>query len=194
MGKLGRHKGLIAFETLKNLAASQAATAGMPPGEARFKAGMGARHLPRFVRPRTMMYAGAIALVALVMLGAFLLRSTLDVTVLRDRAPLFVRLSDGGIRNAYTIKIVNKRRDDSPLALQLQAPEGFRLTVQDAESDAQGRPLLHRRADGIAQYRVFITVPPGRRLPESTPVSFRLLEAGGRVAASQSSTFLGPKP
>ena len=44
------------------------------------------------------------------MLGAFLMRSTLDVTVLRDRAPLFVRLSDGGVRNGYTIKIVNKTR------------------------------------------------------------------------------------
>ncbi len=192
MGKLGRPKGLIAFETLKNLAAGQAATAGMAPGPERTRAGMAARQMPRFVRPRTIMYGGAIAVVTLVMLGAFLLRSTLDVTVLRDRAPLFVRLSDGGIRNGYTIKIVNKRRDDSPLALVLQAPEGFHMTVQDVEDDAQGRPLLARRADGIAQYRVFVTAPSGGRLHESTDISFRLLEPDGRVAASQSSTFRGP--
>ncbi|MBR0661799.1 cytochrome c oxidase accessory protein CcoG [Neoroseomonas oryzicola] len=193
MGKLGRPKGLIAFETLKNLAASEAATVGMPPGEARYKAGMAARHLPRFIRPRTMMYAGAIAVVSLVMLGAFLLRSTLDVTVLRDRAPLFVRLSDGGIRNGYTIKIVNKRREDSPLVLDLQAPQGFRMVVQDADTDPDGRPMVARRADGIVQYRVLVSVPPGQRLPESTPVTFRLLEPSGRVAARQSSTFVGPR-
>ncbi|HWT09605.1 MAG TPA: cytochrome c oxidase accessory protein CcoG [Roseomonas sp.] len=194
MGKLGRPKGLVAFETLKNLSASAAATAGMPPGEARFKAGMAARHMPRFIRPRTMLYAGALSVVALVMLGAFLLRSTLDVTVLRDRAPLYVRLSDGAIRNGYTVKIVNKTREDAPLALELQAPEGFRITVQDVENDPQGRPLLARRADGIAQYRVFLTAPLGRRLPEDTPVTFRLLDARGRAVASQSTTFLGPKP
>ena len=166
----------------------------MPPGEARFKAGMAARQTPRFVRPRTMMYAGALSLVALVMLGAFLLRSTLDVTVLRDRAPLYVRLSDGAIRNGYTVKIVNKTREDAPLALVLTAPEGFRMTVQDVENDAQGRPLLARRADGIAQYRVFVTAPLGRRLAEDTPVTFRLVDARGRAVASQSSNFLGPKP
>jgi polyferredoxin len=194
MGKLGRAKGLVAFETLKNLSASAAATAGMTPGPERQKAGMAARQLPRFIRPRTMMYAGALTLVASVMLGAFLLRSTLDVTVIRDRAPLFVRLSDGGIRNAYTVKIVNKTREEAPLALALQAPAGFRMTVQDVEHDAEGRPLLPRRADGIAQYRVLVTVPGGQRVPESTPVTFRLLDASGRAVASTSSTFAGPRP
>jgi cytochrome c oxidase accessory protein FixG len=194
MAKLGRPKGLIAFETLKNLSASAAATAAMPPGPARFEAGMAARHMPRFIRPRTMMYAGALAVVSLVMLGAFLMRSTLDVTVLRDRAPLFVRLSDGAIRNAYTVKIVNKTREEAPLALVLSAPEGMRITVQDVEDDAQGRPLLPRRADGIAQYRVFLTAPAGLRLREDTPVTFRLLDASGRPVASQASTFLGPRP
>jgi cytochrome c oxidase accessory protein FixG len=194
MGKLGRPKGLIAFETLRNLSASAAATAGMAPGPERQKAGMAARHLPRFIRPRTMMYAGALAVVSLVMLGAFLLRSTLDVTVIRDRAPLFVRLSDGGIRNAYTVKIVNKTREEAPLALVLQAPPGFRMVVQDVEADAEGRPLLARRADGIAQYRVLVTVPGGQRVAESTPVTFRLLDATGRAVASTSSTFAGPRP
>jgi cytochrome c oxidase accessory protein FixG len=194
MAKLQRPKGLIAFETLKNLSASAAATAGMPPGPARFKAGMAARQVPRFVRPRTLFYAGALSAVALVMLGAFLLRSTLDVTVLRDRAPLYVRLSDGAIRNGYTVKIVNKRHDDAPLALAVAAPEGFRVTVQDAGTDAEGRPLLARRADGIAQYRVFLTAPAGARLPESMPVTFRLLDAAGRAVVSQSTSFVGPRP
>ncbi|MBR0673471.1 cytochrome c oxidase accessory protein CcoG [Neoroseomonas soli] len=193
MAKLGRPKGLIAFETLKNLAASEAAAAGMAPGPERQKAGMAARDVPRFLRPRTMMYAGAIGTVTLVMLGAFLLRSTLDVTVLRDRAPLFVRLSDGSIRNGYTIKIVNKRREETPLLLALRAPEGFRVVVQDADADAQGRPLLTRRADGITQYRVLLTAPNGARLPESTPITFRLLEPDGREVASQSSSFVGPR-
>jgi cytochrome c oxidase accessory protein FixG len=194
MGKLGRPKGLVAFETLKNLSASAAAAATLPPGSERQQAGMAARRVPRFIRPRTIMYAGALAVVALVMLGAFLMRSTLDVTVLRDRAPLFVRLSDGGIRNAYTVKIVNKTHDEAPLTLTLDAPAGLRLTVQDVEAAGEERYLLSRRADGITQYRVFITAPAGARLGESTPITFRLLDSAGRPATSQSSVFLGPKP
>ena len=194
MGKLGRPKGLVAFETLKNLSASAAAAATLPPGSERQQAGMAARRVPRFIRPRTIMYASALAVVALGMLGAFLMRSTLDVTVLRDRAPLFVRLSDGGIRNAYTVKIVNKTRDEAPLTLTLEAPAGLRLTVQDVEAIGEGRYALSRRGDGITQYRVFITAPAGARLGESTPVTFRLLDSAGRPATSQSSVFLGPKP
>ena len=55
-------------------------------------------------------------------------------------------------------------------------------------------PLKSGRADGIAQYRVFLTAPHGMRLPEDTPVTFRLVDAQGRAVASQSSNFLGPKP
>jgi polyferredoxin len=132
--------------------------------------------------------------VALVMLGAFLMRSTLDVTVLPDRAPLFVRLADGGIRNAYTVKIVNKTHDEAPLTLILEAPAGLRLTVQDVEAAGEGRYPLSRRADGITQYRVFVTAPPMAQLAESTPITFRLLDAAVRLATSQSSAFLGPKP
>ena len=194
MGKLGRPKGLVAFETLKNLSASAAAAAALPPGMHRQQAGMAARRVPRFIRPRTIMYASALAMVALVMLGAFLMRSTLDVTVLRDRAPLFVRLSDGGIRNAYTVKIVNKTRDEAPLTLTLEAPAGLRVTVQDVEAAGEGRYKLSRRADGITQYRVFITAPAGARLGESSPITFHLLDGAGRPATSQSSVFLGPKP
>jgi len=193
MGKLSRPGGLIAFETLRNLAASEAASMGIPPGPERRQAGMAARAVPRFVRPRTLLYGAALSVVAAAMVGAFLLRSTLDVAVLRDRAPLFVRLSDGGVRNAYTVKIVNKTRDGSPLALVLDAPADFRLTVQDAEGERDGRPLMARRPDGITQYRVFVTTPPMAGLPESTDVTFHLLDAHGRAVTSQRSTFLAPR-
>ena len=36
------------------------------------------------------------------------MRSTVELSVLHDRAPLFVPLADGSLRNGYTVKIVNK--------------------------------------------------------------------------------------
>jgi cytochrome c oxidase accessory protein FixG len=195
MRKLGRPKGLIAFETLTNLAASETAVAGLPPGPERLARGLAARQPPRFLRPRTLVYAGMLAAVGLAMLAAFLLRETLSVTVIHDRAPTFVRLSDGGVRNGYTLKIVNKTREAPTLALVLEGPAGLRLTVHDpVENDAEGRPLLAARPDGLAQYRVFVTALPGLDLPESAPITFRLVDAGGRIAAREHSIFLGPRP
>lgn len=194
MAKLGRDKGLIAFETLANLGASTAATRGMAPGPARLAAGMAARKPQKVLRPRTYVYAGVLGAVFAVMLGAWLVRDTLTLAVLPDRAPLFVRLSDGGIRNAYTLKLVNKLREPATLTLEITGPAGLHVTVPEATSDPEGRPLLVARPDAVGSYRAFITAPPSLALRDNTPVTFRLLDAQGRVQASHSSAFLGPRP
>ena len=61
------------------------------------------------MRARTVLYAAIIALVGAVMVYALATRELEGVSVIHDRNPMFVRLSDGALRNAYTIRIVNKR-------------------------------------------------------------------------------------
>ncbi len=193
MAKLHRPQGLVAFETLRNVALSANATAAMTPGAERDACGMAARRHPKLLRTRTLLYAGVLSLVTAVMLGAFLLRDTLHLSVLRDRAPLFVQLADGGIRNAYTLKLVNKTRDAGALSLVVDAPQGIQLLVQDAGQDQAGRPQLTLRPDGITQWRALLTAPASMRLPESTPVTFRLLDTGGRSVEIIRSVFLAPR-
>ena len=194
MRRLDRPEGLVAFEALSNLAASTAAAATLPPGAARQAAAMAARRPVRFARPRSLVYAGVLTLVLAVMGGSWLLRDTIGLAVIRERAPLFVRLSDGGIRNAYALKLSNKTREEGALTLTLDAPAGLRLVVQDAPLDPTGRPLLALRPDGISQWRALVTAPPGLRLGESTSVTFTLTDARGQVAERTASVFLGPKP
>jgi cytochrome c oxidase accessory protein FixG len=188
MAKLHRPKGLIAFETLGNLAASQAATRGMPPGEARTAAGMAARKAPRFLRPRTFVYAGVLSAVAVVMLAAFLLRETLSLTAIQERAPLYVTLSDGSVRNAYTLRIANKSHTAEEFRLAVES----RLPLAVAVQGQEGPPRLVSRPDGLSDARVFLTLPPdppgGRRDGE---VTFRLLDASGRTVASAHAQFHG---
>jgi polyferredoxin len=126
-------------------------------------------------------------------IGAFLLRDTLTMTVLHDRQPLFVRLSDGGLRNGYTVKLVNKTRAEPMLALSLEAPRGFSAHVADAALDAAGRPLLPTSAGGVSQARVFVTAETGMRLHERTPITFRLTDPQGRVVASAETSFHAPE-
>ncbi|PZW43050.1 cytochrome c oxidase accessory protein FixG [Humitalea rosea] len=193
MGKVNRPDGLISFETLANLAASTAATARFAPGPERQQAGMAARTRLHLIRPRTMMYAGVLAFVVAVMLAGFLLRDTLTLTALAERAPPFVRLSDGGIRNAYTLKLADKTRDAGHYVLTLQGPPGLQLLVQDVETDASGRPILPARPDGVATFRALVTAGPELPLREHAELRFRLLDAEGHVVASGKSVFLGPE-
>jgi cytochrome c oxidase accessory protein FixG len=193
MRRLDRPEGLVAFESISNLDASRAAVAALPPGPARLPAGMAARRTLRMIRPRTLLYAGALGVVALVMLGSFAMRQTVTLTAQRDRAPLFVRMSDGSLRNAYTLKLANRGREVTYLALALDTTVPLRVSVAGADNaDAAGRPLLATRPDGITQWRVFLTAPAGTALPASLPVSFRLLDSTGQVVAGEASAFMGP--
>jgi cytochrome c oxidase accessory protein FixG len=134
------------------------------------------------------------AAVMAVMLGAFLLRETVTLSVLRDRAPLFVTLSDGAVRNGYTLKIANKDRDVSTLTLELVAPQPLQVAVQEGVAMGNNRFGVTTRPDGITQWRVLVTRPEGLPARESMDVTFRLLDARGHVVASSHSVFLGPRP
>jgi len=193
MKKIGRPTGLIAFETLANIATSAAATRAMPPGPARDACGMQVRHVPKFIRPRTLLYTAMLGAVMAVMVGAWLLRETTTLAVIRDRAPLYVALSDGGVRNGFTLKIVNKLRNTDSLVLSLHAEAPLQLVVQEAEPAGQNAFRVTTRADGITQWRALVTLPPGHRGGTSTPVTFRLTDAQGRVLVNERSVFLGPE-
>lgn len=92
MDKIDRPRGLIDYETLA-----------MPDARAK-----GEKPKIRLVRGRTIIYSLSILLTAAVMGYGLLTRGDLEMSVLRDRNPLFVPLSDGSVRNGYTIKILNK--------------------------------------------------------------------------------------
>ncbi len=177
MDKVGRPRGLIRFDTLAN----QACRAKGEP----------ATH--KFIRPRTLIYAGVLALVGSVMLVALLSRATVELNVLRDRAPLFVTLSDGNIRNAYTIHVLNKTHEPREFALAVSGLQGAVLGV--AGSDAAAAPVvtLAAKPDSVATYRVFVTVPAQSvRGNASSPVRFDLKPREGRGHADYDSVFLAP--
>src|SRR6187401_2695025 len=117
MAKVERPRGLIAYDTESNLAAAGRETVPI-----------------KLVRPRTILYAGAMAVVSAIMLTALLLRPDLDVNVLRDRNPLFVKLSDGGVRNGYTVKLLNKLYAPRALSLGIEGLPGAKLSVVGLEN------------------------------------------------------------
>ena len=73
----------------------------------------------------------------LVMGIALATRARLDLAVLHDRAPLFVRVRDGGIRNGYTLKISNKT--EMPAAVRADARAGWR-TASDGTWPSRPSP------------------------------------------------------
>ena len=176
MGKVGRPQGLIAFDTLHNLEENAASRP--------------SRH--RLVRPRTLIYAGVLTAVAAIMSAGLALRSTVELAVLRDRSPLFVTLADGAIRNAYTVKVLNKGRDAETFTLKVDGPTARLAIVGDGEVDADGASAtVEVKPDAVGTFRVTLRIERSVLAGEATPVVFHV--DGRNSHASQATLFLGPK-
>jgi cytochrome c oxidase accessory protein FixG len=165
MDKIGRPRGLIAYDTDSAVAARLAKT----------------EPVYKFVRSRTVYYAVALILVGSVMLFGLLTRSPMAMDVLRDRNPEYVTLSDGAVRNGYTVQIMNRSIQPEVYFLEFHGPHGAHMrTVGQTHEGAISVAL---GADGQRTLRVFVTVPPSKHdhhLDHSEPAQFRLISQGGK--------------
>jgi polyferredoxin len=124
------------------------------------------------------------------MLFTLVTRSDLDVNVLRDRNPLFVTLSDGSIRNGYTLKIINKQHAPRSFALQLECLPGANLDVVGADVSADALPV---GPDNLESYRVFVSAPRSALDDDSLDVRFLLTDRDSGAQVTYDSVFRGPQ-
>ena len=170
MTKVGRPARLIAYDNEINISRR---VAGMPPI---FKA----------VRPRTVLYSTVIAVVGSIMLYVLATRAFLDINVLHDRNPIAVALSDGSVRNAYTVRLLNKRVYSRTLALDVTGLSGAQVQIVGLDSLGMTRPVIVVGRDQTEEIRVLVTVPSRESLDKSTDVAFVVTDLGlGEMAAAK---------
>ena len=108
MDKVGLPKGLISYSTASLYAAKTADKQAHWSWRTLF-------------RPRTVIYFALWAAVGIGMVVGLSNRDRLGINIVADRNPLYVQLSDGSIRNGYTVKILNMKPE----------PRTFRLSIED---------------------------------------------------------------
>jgi cytochrome c oxidase accessory protein FixG len=175
MDKIGRPQGLIAYDTDMNV---QARIEGRP-------------EVRRILRPRTLFYAGLIALVGSVMVASLAMRQNLFLSVMHDRNPLFVRLSDGSIRNGFTIRVANKNFDGRRYVLTVEGLPKARIDVIGGEIDQQGRAIVTVGPDQTLEARVLVT-DTASSANDSTDLRFVLTDLATGDTASTSDHFKAP--
>jgi cytochrome c oxidase accessory protein FixG len=131
MDKVGYPRGLIRYDTQHGL-------------EGRRK---------RVVRPRTVVYASLLALLATGFAVTLSSRNLVGMDVIRDRNALYRERPDGRVENVYNVKILNKDRD----------AHEFRILgsgLEDLEIDYAG-PTVWVAAGAVQSVPVRIRVPRG---------------------------------
>jgi cytochrome c oxidase accessory protein FixG len=182
MAKVGLPQGLISYSTTGIYAANQQGT----PAH---------WHWREIVRPRTLIYFSAWALVGLIMLVSLVSRERLDINVVADRNPLYVKLSDGAIRNGYTVKILNMEQQDRTFRLSVAGLPQASLEPEEGKALADGSIDVAVPADKLKAIKVYVsTHDEAASKAETTDFSFTVVElkaAGQPETSTYAAIFHG---
>jgi len=173
MREIGRPAGLIGYDTDINM---QRRRGGKTP-------------VYRVIRPRTLIYAAAIAIVGTIMLYTLATRATMDVNVLHERNPLFVQLSDGGVRNDYTVRILNKGAQRS-FALEVSGLPGATIRVAGVEAGPDGKPVVEVGQDQTREVRMSVQVGTAQLPKTSREIDIAITDTAGGGHASARDHFV----
>jgi len=176
MTKVRRLPRLIAYDTDENIARRK----------------RGERALYRLVRPRTILYAAAIALTGSIMLYALLTRSNMRLSVLHVRAPLFTVTAQGGVRNGYTLRFSNKLSEPGDFALAVGGLEGAMMTSVVAKPLPDGRLTVRVDPDATFEIPVYVNAPPGAKPAKSTPITFTATDVKTGESSAVGDNFFAP--
>ena len=119
-------------------------------------------------------------------------RSLTGINVLHDRNPEYVLLSDGGVRNAYTIRILNKHNDARDFAISVDGLPGATLDVIGADA-VDGTPVVDVGPDQTRELRAIVSLEGALPAP-SDPVTFVVTDRPTARHDAATDNFRGPEP
>ncbi|MDE1569690.1 cytochrome c oxidase accessory protein CcoG [Aquabacter sp. P-9] len=175
MDKVDRPRGLIAYESEANL---EARVAGKPA-------------VRRIVRPRTILYTALIVFAGGLMLFTLMNRATEGLNAIHDRNPLFVKLSDGSLRNAYTLRLINKDLAERAFVLTVTGVPGATLSVVGTDAGPDGE-VVTVGPDQTREVRVLLTTKDRLAPGASLPVTFQIRDQKSGATATAADHFIGP--
>jgi len=202
MDKIGKERGLISYATLAdyNHNMGLATDGGAQPitpalvhtPDGKIRDGFWHFHLKQLFRIRTLVYFAAWSAIGLAILYGLLTRDRLQVNVLHDRNPQFVTLSDGSIRNGYTVKLLNMIPEPRTITVSLEGLEGASLLVIGDDS-IDGRDFdVAVDPDKLKTMKIFVRLPADRVVGTEESFRFIVEDQSSHERDAYTATFLAP--
>ena len=165
MAKLDRPRGLIDYESWSNIERGRR-------GEARVN---------RLLRPKTIGLTAACLVLTATIVFSFMTKTNATLSVQHDRDPLAVLLADGSVRNAYTVKLLNKSSTAHAYTLSVSGVDA-KLAIIGNDSLAP----IEVPADGSEAVRVTLTAMN----PREADVVFTARDETGATILSAKDRFV----
>jgi cytochrome c oxidase accessory protein FixG len=155
MRRIGRPEKLIGYTTEAD--------------EERERAGLEPKSpVKRVLRQRTLVYFGVWAAVGLAMLFTLDNRDRMTLDVAQSRNPVWVRLSDGEVRNSYTIKLRNMEERPRRYVVTVDGISGKIWDETRGRDQASSSLTYDVPADQVAKHSLYLAAAEDG--PTSTPV------------------------
>ncbi|MCW3835620.1 cytochrome c oxidase accessory protein CcoG [Sphingomonas canadensis] len=160
MAKIGRPRGLIDYATFEDCEVERKGGAPVPIKRT-------------LLRSRTLIYFGLWVAVGVAMLASLGARTRLDLSVGQERNPLYVQLSSGEVRNAYTVKVRNMETRERPVRISIEGLPGARMW-DSLESEDKAAQVMEFTvgADQVTKRRIYVSAP--RSGPAPADFAFRV--------------------
>lgn len=176
MDKMELPRGLIRYDTQRNQENRASAKLENRPLRDRL----------RILRPRSFYYMAVISVVSGLMLYGLQTRAQVELHAIQNRNPLFVKLSDGSIRNNYIIKILNKTHEARHFTLSIEGVEVKEIAFRSAQKQLAGD--LEVQGGTVGQYRVMVTA--GKQADPRLSIRMKVAENGGVLSAESRTIFV----
>jgi len=181
MVKVGKPTGLIGYMTAND--------------EPLERAGNAPRNMwKHLIRPRTLLYFGLWAAVGAALVVALFVRSDIEINITPVRSPVFITQSDGTIRNAYDVRLLNKFTEDKTFHIAAKSLEDNSTVT--LELQRIGGHMITVPADATLSQRVYLDAAPDQPAASQNRTRVRIwieiLETGERVSVD--TIFNGKTP
>lgn len=141
---------------------------------------------PLYKRPRVILYSFILSGAFLGILYGLTNIKTIDLSVIHERQPLFVRLSNGSIQNKYSLKLVNRMGKDVNVKVVATGPEG--LTLSGIKKN------ILMKLGKVTPVTAFIKIPFASLNDDITPVRFSVINSRtDELYKEYESMFVSPK-
>ena len=166
MEKVNKPKGLIRYLSLKEM--------------------KGGTLPPLFKRPRVITYSAIFLLSTLGIFYGLMNIPPIELSIVHERQPLFMRMSDGSIQNKYTIKAVNKTEQDIHVEITVDGIEGIHLGNPENSN-------MTLKAGKLVPFNLFLRAEMANLRKKNTPITIVIKDSSGSgIEVAYESVFIAP--
>ena len=126
------------------------------------------------------------------MLYALVSRTSMNMSVLHGRAPLYTQTVEGGIRNGYTLRLRQQARGRREFTLEVTGLEGANLKSDVASAISEGGLAVHVDPDATLEVPVYVATLADATPAKSTPITFIAVDALTGERRSVGDHFFAP--